>query len=165
VNKRSWIIFFVLVLLLGFGAGVVVNGGAGDDDDAGELQGRDDGDADGDGDGDGEGGPEITETVEYQPGDCVAWNDEEERTEGVIVACEDDHQLEMVAPVELDRDADAAYPNEAEWDAIVADVCVAAVEAYPGAPLENGESVSGLRPTESEWDLGDRTVWCAIEPG
>ncbi len=60
--------------------------------------------------------------------------------------------------------ADATYPTDAGWEALIYAVCDPEFEAYTGTPVAERLDIGYrfLVPTDDRWDAGDRRVTCFI---
>ena len=103
------------------------------------------------------------------PGDC--WNDldafatESEVTDVPEVPCEEQHDNEVFALLDLPGDRNAGFPGEFELEVVAFERCVEAFEAYFGVPYGNSPlDIYTLYPTLLSWLDGDRGVVCSAYP-
>jgi hypothetical protein len=97
-------------------------------------------------------------------GDCVQSSDlDSEATQFTVVACDESHDAEVFALVEL------TYGGEYDEDAIIEesnDACLERFEGYVGADYNDSVLViRPVHPTEVTWNAGDtQTVCVATSP-
>lgn len=105
--------------------------------------------------------PETAEPL--VEGDCLLVSSVGERVTDVpVVSCDEPHEAEVYAVVELAGiEADAAYDADAVVEATEAK-CVALFENYIGEPYRTSRlDVFYTYPLEEGWANGDRGIVCA----
>jgi hypothetical protein len=107
-----------------------------------------------------EGGGNLS-AFDIQTGDCFGVGSEGAQiTDVEAVPCAEPHALEAYHV--SDRET-AAYPTQAELDAIFVQLCVANFESYVGAPYDTSEIWANfMRPSEESWAEGDREYVCYL---
>ena len=99
-------------------------------------------------------------------GDCFHEGDDEgEEIENVeIVDCDEPHQYEVYAAVDLEAPNDARFPGYDHLDSVTSSLCLDHFDEYVGVTYE--DSLLGIRtlsPSRDSWEeLGDRGVICAL---
>ncbi len=74
------------------------------------------------------------------------------------VDCSEAHDAQVVASFQA---RDGAYPDDAEWEQIVVDGCLAGFEEFVGVSFEESAlELQDLTPVEEGWEAGDREVIC-----
>lgn len=99
----------------------------------------------------------------YHPGDCVMWGAHGGSVGPTrLVDCEQPHRIQLTARVT--GPPHAAYPSEAQWDALTASACAAPAAKLLGMPLDpSGRfALSSIRATAEGWAQGDTVMWCGL---
>lgn len=102
-----------------------------------------------------------------EPGACLSWA-RDDAADVVALGCARPHLFEVVGPVDAPRPSGSPFPEDAEWQQLVADRCAPLAVAYLGGRLDPvGRFRPGaLKPSRTAWDAGDRTVRCGLQaPG
>ncbi|SDM31178.1 septum formation family protein [Actinomyces ruminicola] len=81
-----------------------------------------------------------------------------------LVDCAAPHLYEVYAEGAISADA---FPDDELMEQYVSDICYNAFETYVGTSYEDAYSqgryaVTSLRPTQTTWEQGDRTVSCLL---
>ena len=98
---------------------------------------------------------------DMRAGDCFN-SDEEEISEVDGVPCSEAHEYEVFAVGTYGSD-NAAFPSDAEMEAVFGSVCEAPFEAYVGASYESSAIyASMITPSEETWADGDREFICTL---
>ncbi len=128
-------------------------------EDSGDSDSEDSGDS-GEGDSDAAEGEEVS-VFRVRPGDCFDDPEGAEIREVVVISCDEPHDNEVYALVELDDDDD--YPGENQVVDEAEELCFEAFEDYVGIPYEESIFLSlQLTPTEEGWEEGDREAVCVL---
>ncbi|MEJ2870355.1 septum formation family protein [Actinomycetospora sp. OC33-EN08] len=101
------------------------------------------------------------------PGTCLNWTTAD-GSDVSGVPCEQSHLFETAGPVQAALPEGAPFPADAAWQQLVADQCAPLAQSYLGKPLDptGRYKVGALKPTQSAWEDGDRTVRCGLQaPG
>jgi hypothetical protein len=96
------------------------------------------------------------------PGDCFN-TDGSQVDEVSVVDCEQPHFYEAFLNYDMTEDDGEAYPGD---EAVLEDAegeCRPAFEAYVGTAYDDSALyITVIRPSESTWGEGDRTVICVV---
>lgn len=93
-------------------------------------------------------------------GDCFNTSDAAEISEVDGIPCDQPHDYEVFALTTHDA---AAFPSEAELDAVFETSCAAAFAEYVGVPYADSELyASMITPSEGSWGDGDRDITCFL---
>lgn len=93
-------------------------------------------------------------------GDCFDDPEGSEIREVVVISCDEPHDNEVYALVELDDDD---FPGENQVADEAEELCFEAFEDYVGLPYEESIFLSlQLTPTEQGWEDGDREAVCVL---
>jgi hypothetical protein len=77
------------------------------------------------------------------------------------VACDQPHDVEVVAVLAYPLDASAPFPGAEAVDGYATDECIARFEGYVGSSyLESSLDVIIVAPGEDGWNDGDRRIAC-----
>ena len=77
-----------------------------------------------------------------------------------IVSCDNEHQYEMFAKVEVPGDD---WPGEERLNELATDCEEGLFEDYVGTPSDESTwEILAVAPTEAEWAAGQRTIQCAV---
>ena len=101
------------------------------------------------------------------PGSCLSWS-AADGSDVAGVACDQPHLFETAGPVRADQPEGAPFPADAAWQQLVSAQCAPLVQGYLGRPLDptGRYKVGALKPTQTAWEDGDRTVRCGLQaPG
>ena len=99
------------------------------------------------------------------PGDCFDDPDTgvDEVSDVPLVDCEEPHDNEVYAVVELD---DGDYPGDDVVLSQAQDICLDAFASYVSEPYTTSELfATWIVPTERSWSDGDREVVCVLFDG
>ena len=99
-------------------------------------------------------------------GDCFDVPTASQRIEDIRgLACDAPHGGEVFHVYDASIPA-AAYPKDADWEAMIYPVCDPVFEAYTGTPVAERLDIGYLFlvPTADRWTAGDRRVTCFITP-
>lgn len=95
-------------------------------------------------------------------GDCFN-TDGSQVDEVTVVDCEQPHFYEAILNYDMTQGDDEAYPGD---EPVLDDAdgqCRPAFEAYVGTPYDDSALfITVIRPSESTWGDGDRTVICVL---
>lgn len=81
----------------------------------------------------------------------------------VTMACEEPHDVEVVAVFGHPLDGDAPFPGTEAVDGYATDQCIARFEEYVGSRyVESGLDVIVVAPGEAGWEDGDRRIACVV---
>lgn len=95
-----------------------------------------------------------------QVGDCVGPFPDGEIAEIPVIPCNDPHEMEVFASVELDGDE---YPGADRLGKKSENRCVKEFKTFVGVPYNESELfLSYLGPTDETWAQGDREVLCVV---
>ena len=105
---------------------------------------------------------ESTAANDLVPGDCFN-TDGSQVDEVSVVDCEQPHFYEAFLNYDMTQGDDEAYPGD---EAVLNDAdgeCRPAFEEYVGTPYDDSTLyITVIRPSESTWGEGDRTVICVV---
>lgn len=105
---------------------------------------------------------EATAANDLAPGDCFN-TDGSQVDEVTVVDCEQPHFYETFLNYDMTQGADETYPGD---EAVLDDAdgqCRPAFEEYVGTPYDDSALfITVIRPSESTWGDGDRTVICVL---
>lgn len=100
------------------------------------------------------------------PGQCLNWSQQRAR-DARVVPCTQPHLFEVTSVQDISRKypPKAPPPSLQKWREIADQRCGENIEKYLGGPLDpHGKySLTILRPTESEWQSGERKVHCGLQ--
>lgn len=78
-------------------------------------------------------------------------------------SCTSPHQAEVAAVIDVQSDADAAFPGKAALNSQAETACVESFEDYVGAAyVSSSLDVTWLTPTAESWQRGDRSIVCLV---
>lgn len=105
------------------------------------------------------------EAAGLRPGDC--WNDVSDGTGEVLevpaVPCDQPHDNEVFAVVEVPGAPGSAFPGMETLDLLGEEKCLQEFAGYTGELYEfSSLDLWMLFPTPSSWELGDREVICSL---
>lgn len=107
---------------------------------------------------------EEVSVFDLEVGTC--WDDPADLGEVEEVAaidCDELHDNEVIALVDLPEDSDAEYPGEDELQERAAELCLDEFEDYVGVPYDDSPLlIFPLTPSEDTWKIGDREVVCSV---
>lgn len=104
---------------------------------------------------------EATLANDLEVGDCLN-TDGAQVDEVMVVDCEQPHVFEAFHKYDLEGEDDA-YPGDEAVKEDADAVCTPIFEEYVGTPYEESALyVTVIRPSESTWSDGDRTVICVL---
>jgi hypothetical protein len=107
-------------------------------------------------------GGESTLANDLEPGDCFN-TDGSQVDEVSVVDCEGPHVYEAFYKYDLEGGSDAEYPTD---EGVLEDAeaeCRTAFQEYVGTAYdESALFITVIRPSETTWTEGDRTVICAL---
>nr|WP_240519367.1 septum formation family protein [Amycolatopsis antarctica] len=120
--------------------------------------------------GSGGGSPEQSDAARAAfhspPGSCLTW-DAADANDARTVPCAESHLFEVTGVVSIGDKypPGAASPDLPLWRQIAQERCREGANTYLGKPLDPyGRLALGvLRPTEDQWDEGDRELRCGIQ--
>lgn len=102
----------------------------------------------------------------YQPGDCVTWDQNPGHAVGSsVVPCSAPHLIEITHDEQLTSYVKGApIPDALQWRQIFLSVCGPVAASYLGYALDpTGRFVpGGMNPSDRSWVQDDRTLWCGI---
>lgn len=105
---------------------------------------------------------EPTAANDLSPGDCFN-TDGSQVDEVSVVDCEQPHFYEAFLNYDMTEGDDEAYPGD---EAVLSDAdgqCRPAFESYVGTAYDDSALyITVIRPSESTWGDGDRTVICVV---
>jgi len=79
------------------------------------------------------------------------------------VACDQPHDVEVVAVFDHPLDGDAPFPGTEAVDGYATDQCIERFEEYVGSDyVESSLDVIVVAPGEDGWDDGDRRIACVV---
>jgi len=105
-------------------------------------------------------GEEVS-VFRVREGDCFDDPEGEEVREVEVIPCDEPHDNEVYALVELDDDDD--FPGEDQVAEEAQELCFEAFEDYVGIPYEESVFLSlQLTPSEEGWADGDREAVCVL---
>jgi hypothetical protein len=79
------------------------------------------------------------------------------------VACDQPHDVEVVAVFDHPLDGDAPFPGTEAVDGYATDQCIERFEEYVGSDyVESSLDVIVVAPGEEGWDDGDRRIACVV---
>jgi len=106
-------------------------------------------------------GPGEGAVTDLRAGQCLDRPETATAIEEVeVVPCDDPHDLEVFALVEL---PDGPYPGDSGRSQVAQEACADRFAAYVGVePSASARSTGFLVPTEQGWDEGDREVVCLL---
>ena len=108
--------------------------------------------------------PEVRPIEDLRVGDCLndTWGDQEEVFDTKIIDCNEPHDFETFATVNLGPRA-ARFPGDDEVAEQTYEACVEVIEAYIGRDfLSSPFDVYTFSPTRGGWALGDREGTCML---
>jgi hypothetical protein len=106
-------------------------------------------------------GPGAGAVSTLQVGQCLNQPNSTTAIEQVdVVPCEDPHDLEVFALVQL---PDSAYPGDGGLSDVAQPACTERFAAYVGVEPANSALATGfLVPSQEGWDGGDREAVCLL---
>ena len=97
-------------------------------------------------------------------GDCFQEGGEEVVANVELVDCEEPHQYEVYAAIDVEAPNDAPFPGYDQLDFVTSSLCLDYFDEYVGVTYE--DSLLGIRtlsPSRDSWeDAGDREVICSL---
>jgi hypothetical protein len=114
------------------------------------------------------GSPRYQTFQDLRVGDCfdpiLDWDDGS-LIAGVLHDCDEPHEAEVFAVVSIDAPPGAPFPGDPTMEREVMELCDPAFEEYVGAAPEDSRHGFYLWavPLEESWNVGDRSVHCAVE--
>lgn len=120
--------------------------------------------------GSGGGSPDQTDAARTAfhspPGSCLTW-DAPDAGDASVVPCTERHLFEVTSVVTIADmyPPDAPSPDLPLWRQIAQERCRDGAVAHLGKPLDpyGKLSLGVLRPTEEQWDDGDRELRCGLQ--
>lgn len=112
--------------------------------------------------------PAATPFAELQVGDCVdlpgiGLPETVEVETALRRDCTEPHGVEIYAAGPVEEDPEVAYPGDEAVVEAADELCLASFAAYVGVEyVDSALEVLHLRPDESAWSQGDRTVHCGV---
>lgn len=114
------------------------------------------------------GGGGDTSVYDLRTGDC--FDDPTTFTEEIVevesidsVPCDQLHDAEVYAVVDLPQDADAAFPGDDQVAMAADETCLDRFEAYVGTTYEDSTlDINYYLPIASSWAEGDRMITCLL---
>jgi hypothetical protein len=115
--------------------------------------------------GDGETATGDVEAARLRPGDC--WNDVSDQPGEVLevpaVPCDQPHDNEVFAVVEIPGAPGSAFPGIETVDLLGRERCLQEFAGYTGELYEfSSLELWMLFPTPTSWEIGDREVICSL---
>jgi hypothetical protein len=98
-------------------------------------------------------------------GTCVTWANAN-ATDLRAVDCAQPHLFEVTGAADISGQYPngAALPDTVTWQRVAQSGCASSATAYLGKLDPNGRyMVAALRPTQSQWDDGDRSLRCGLQ--
>jgi hypothetical protein len=98
-------------------------------------------------------------------GTCVTWTNAN-ATDLREVDCAQPHLFEVTGAADISGQypASAPLPDAVTWQRVTQSSCAASATAYLGKLDPNGRYMVGaLRPTEAQWNDGDRSLRCGLQ--
>ena len=98
-------------------------------------------------------------------GTCVTWTNAN-ATDLRVVDCAQPHLFEVTGTADISGQypASAPLPDAVTWQRVTQSSCASSATAYLGKLDPNGRYMVGaLRPTESQWNDGDRSLRCGLQ--
>ncbi|WP_298182212.1 septum formation family protein [Saccharomonospora sp.] len=106
------------------------------------------------------------EAFRAPPGSCLNWTDPE-ASDVHRVSCDEEHYFEVVGLADLpfEYGPNAPLPDDETWHELTEEHCGGLVEEYLDKPLdpEGKLTIGVLRPDETQWADGDRTLHCGLQ--
>lgn len=106
------------------------------------------------------------EAFRSPPGSCLTWT-KQDASDVHKVACDAEHLFEVVgiADISTEYGPKAPIPDTGGWRELTEKHCGELVEDYLDKPLdpEGKLTIGMLRPDNTQWDEGDRTLHCGLQ--
>ena len=100
------------------------------------------------------------------PGSCLDWTSPD-AGDARTVECTGEHLFEVIGTVDLTTSfgVAAAFPTDASWQSVVAQQCTPLAMDYLAGRYDpfGRFAVGALKPSESGWQAGDRTLHCGLQ--
>ena len=115
-------------------------------------------------------GPDLDPTPSPQPlraaaHTCLTWQ-KPDASDAKTVSCSEPHLFEVTGTLELsDFDAQAAFPDPARWQQLVAERCTERTTQVLADRFDpfGRFTVGAIKPSEAGWVSGDRTLRCGVQ--
>ena len=97
-------------------------------------------------------------------GDCFNQGDAAEVENVELVDCDELHQYEVYAAIDVEAPNDAQFPGSDQLESVAFNLCLDYFDEYVGETYANSLlDIQTLSPTRDSWeDAGDREVICAL---